>query len=69
MENDTAAQYAYSVDRERRRGGLSRADQSAGDDAGRLAWRASLIVVLLLSLGLWAMVWAAVAALASAALG
>jgi hypothetical protein len=35
----------------------------------RLTRRASLIVVLLLSLGLWAAIWAAVASLASAILG
>ena len=35
----------------------------------RLTRRAALSVVLVLSLGLWAAIWAAVASLASAALG
>ena len=38
-------------------------------DSFRLTRRAAMSVVLLLSLGLWAALWAAVASLASAAFG
>ena len=49
--------------------GPSRSDRSARAAALPLNRRASLIVVLLLSLGLWAAIWGAVASLASAVLG
>ena len=48
--------------------GLSRAEQSAQTAAVPLAVGRALIVVMLLSLGLWAMIWAAVV-LASSVLG
>jgi hypothetical protein len=44
-------------------------DLSPQEATFRLTRRAALIVVLALSLGLWAVIWAAVASLASAALG
>ena len=44
-------------------------DRSPQDATFQLTRRAALIVVLVLSLGLWAVIWAAVASLASAALG
>jgi hypothetical protein len=44
-------------------------DMSPQEATFRLTRRAALIVVLALSLGLWAVIWAAVASLASAALG
>jgi hypothetical protein len=44
-------------------------DWSPQQATSQLTRRAALIVVLALSLGLWAIVWAAVASLASAALG
>jgi len=44
-------------------------DLSPQEATFRLTARAALIVVLALSLGLWAVIWAAVASLASAALG
>jgi hypothetical protein len=44
-------------------------DRSPQDATFRLTRRAALIVVLAVSLGLWAVIWAAVASLASAALG
>jgi hypothetical protein len=49
--------------------GSSRSDRSARAAALPLNRGASLIVVLLLSLGLWAAIWGAVASLASAVLG
>jgi hypothetical protein len=44
-------------------------DRSPQQATFQLTRRAALIVVLALSLGLWAVLWAAVASLASAALG
>ena len=49
--------------------GLSRSDRSARAAALPLNIGASLIVVLLLSLGLWAAIWGAVASLVSTVLG
>jgi hypothetical protein len=44
-------------------------DPSPQEATVQLTRRAALIVVLAVSLGLWAVIWAAVASLASAALG
>ncbi len=44
-------------------------DPSPQEATFPLTSRAALIVMLALSLGLWAVIWAAVASLASAALG
>jgi len=44
-------------------------DRSPQDATFQLTKRVALIVVLAVSLGLWAVIWAAVASLASAALG
>jgi hypothetical protein len=44
-------------------------DRSPQEATFQLTRRAALIVVLAVSLGLWAVIWAAVASLASAALG
>jgi hypothetical protein len=44
-------------------------DPSPQEATFQLTRRAALIVVLALSLGLWAVIWAALASLASAALG
>ena len=44
-------------------------DRSPQDATFQLTRRVALIVVLAVSLGLWAVIWAAVASLASAALG
>ena len=38
-------------------------------EAQRLSWRASLLLILTLSLGLWAAIWVAVASLASVVVG
>src|ERR1700730_17540650 len=63
-------QRALAADRNRRiTAGPSRSDRSARAAALPLNRRASLIVVLLLSLGLWAAIWGAVASLASACWG
>jgi hypothetical protein len=47
----------------------ARLDRSPQEATFQLTRRAALIVVLTVSLGLWAAIWAAVASLASAALG
>ena len=44
-------------------------DRSPQEETIQLTRRAALIVVLAVSLGLWAVIWAEVASLASAALG
>ena len=63
-------QRALAADRNRRiSAGLSRSDRSARAAALPLKSGASLIVVLLLSLGLWAAIGGAVASLGSAVLG
>jgi hypothetical protein len=69
MDNDTVLKSAYPADVRSIRDEASPSDGSAGEVALQLTRRASLILVLLLSLGLWAAIWAAVASLASAMLG
>jgi hypothetical protein len=44
-------------------------ERPADLETPRLSWRASLLLILMLSLGLWAAIWAAVASLASVAVG
>jgi hypothetical protein len=48
---------------------ISSSERSTDLEAPRLSRRASLLLILALSLGLWAAIWAAVASLASAVLG
>jgi hypothetical protein len=65
---------ALAAERQARRksrttSGPSRSDRSARPAALPLNRGASVIVVLLLSLGLWAAIWGAVASSASAMLG
>jgi hypothetical protein len=67
--------HALAAERQARRpkssttSGPSRSDRSARPAALPLNRGASVIVVLLLSLGLWAAIWGAVASSASAVLG
>ena len=64
---------ALAADRKARRcqrgfaAGLSRSEQSARATSVSLEIGPALVVILLLSLGLWAMIWAAVALAASTA--
>jgi hypothetical protein len=64
-----------AADSDRPAGGRSVGNQSSPSDAStgvailRLTRRASLLLAFLLSLGLWAGIWTAVASLASAILG
>ena len=44
-------------------------ERSADLEAPRLTWRASVLLILMLSLGLWAAIWAAVVSLASVMVG
>ena len=44
-------------------------EKSIDLEASRLSRRASLLLVLALSLGLWAAIWAAIASLASVVVG
>jgi hypothetical protein len=70
MDSDTAWKSAYSTDLQRLRKEAATARGSAAAVAVlRVTRRASLFMVLLLSLGLWAAIWATVASLASAILG
>jgi hypothetical protein len=47
----------------------SASERSTDFEAPRLSRRASLLLILALSLGLWAAIWAAVASLASVVVG
>jgi hypothetical protein len=47
----------------------SRSERSTDLEASRLSRRASLLLILALSLGLWAAIWLAVASLASVVVG
>jgi hypothetical protein len=70
MDSDTAWKSAYSTDLRRLGNEAATARGSAAVAVVlRVTRRASLFVVLLLSLGLWAAIWATVASLASAILG
>jgi hypothetical protein len=48
---------------------ISSSERSTDLEAPRLSRRASALLILALSLGLWAAMWAALASLASAVLG
>jgi hypothetical protein len=47
----------------------SPSERSTDLEHPRLSWRASVILISALSLGLWAAIWAAVASLASLVVG
>ena len=44
-------------------------ERSTDLEAPRLGWRASLFLILAVSLGLWAAIWVAVASVASVVVG
>lgn len=48
---------------------ISSSERVTDLEAPRLSWRASLLLILALSLGLWAAIWVAVASLASVVIG
>src|SRR6202022_2036443 len=65
LDSDTASERRYPVDR-RSRHGLATSDLSAPEAPRRLSTGEALIAILLISLGLWAVVVAAIGTLASA---
>jgi hypothetical protein len=69
MSSDTAFEPADFVDRGQFRDRRWSAEPPPECKPLRLTRRAALSVILLLSLGLWAVLWAALASLASAAFG
>jgi hypothetical protein len=69
MNAGTAAKYAYSTQPVDRHGEVATSEQLPTVTTMQLSRRASFGVALLLSLVLWAAVWAGFAALASAILG
>ena len=64
LDSDTASERRYPVDR-RSRHGLATSDLSAPEAPRRLSTGEALIAILLISLGLWAVVVAAIGTLAS----
>jgi hypothetical protein len=60
---------ACSVDRSALRQGLPPMGGSSQEATAQLTKRAAMTVILVLSFGLWAAIWAALASLASATLG
>ena len=69
MDSNTGIEPARCADRRILWDGISPIERSPQGATVGLTRRAALTVVLLLSLGLWAAIWAAFASLASAALG
>jgi hypothetical protein len=69
MGRDTGFEPARSADRRNFWDEPKRLDASPGSVPDRLTRRAALTLVLALSLGLWAVIWTAVASLASAVFG
>jgi hypothetical protein len=67
LDSDTASERTYPVDR-RSRHGLATSDLSAAEAPRRLSAGEALIAILLISLGLWAVIVAAIGTLASALL-
>jgi hypothetical protein len=69
MGSNTGFESARSADRRSFWDDPEQLDASPRGVTDRLTKRAALTVVLVLSLGLWAAIWTAVASLASAAFG
>jgi hypothetical protein len=67
LDSDTASDHAYPVNRPSRHG-LATSDLSAPEAPRRLSAGEAAIVISLLSLGLWAVIVAAIHTLASALL-
>ena len=68
MDRDAASKYAYAADGDRHLTQFGAPDPPESREL-RLSERASLLAVLLLSLGLWAAIWATLAALMARAQG
>lgn len=66
VDRNTVLEYAYSADHRSLRDRSPRSDRLAPEAAAFLTVGEALIVVGLLSLGLWAAIWLAVSSLASA---
>ena len=66
LHNPRRLEYRYFGDRQRLRDGEPRADRSTRDDTSRLPLSTALIVVVVLSLGLWWVIWQAVRELIAA---
>jgi hypothetical protein len=69
MTNYIAPKFPYLAGARNLDTGLSRSEPSASDAAPRLTPGAGLVVVLLLSLGLWAAIWLALSFLVAAWFG
>jgi hypothetical protein len=67
LDSDIASERTYPVDRPSRHG-LATFDLSAPEVPRRLSAGAAVIAILLISLGLWAVIVAAIGSLASAVL-
>ena len=67
VDSDIGSEHAYPVDR-RSQHGLAESGRSAPQATRRLSGREALIAISLLSLGLWAVIVAAISWLASALL-
>jgi hypothetical protein len=67
LDSDIASEHTYPLDRPSRHG-LATPDLSAPEVPRRLSAGAAVIAILLISLGLWAVIVAAIGALASALL-
>jgi hypothetical protein len=67
VDSETASERTYPVDR-RSRHGLATSDPSAPEAPRRLSRGEALIAILLMSLGLWAVIVAAIGTLVSALL-
>jgi hypothetical protein len=64
VNRHTVPHYGYAAEFRRRHNAISRPDQSERE--GPLAPGVALIMIVLLSLGLWCIIWLAVSSLASA---
>jgi len=65
MDSDIVSEPTYSGGKRRLRYGVPPSDRTVHQAELRLSRRASLMAILLSSLGLWAAIWAAVRSLAS----
>ena len=69
MTNDTAPKFHYLAGPQNLDTGLSRSEPAASDTGARLTPGATVVVLLLLSLVLWAAIWLALSFLAAAWFG
>jgi hypothetical protein len=68
VDSEIVSRDAYSTDYANFQGVRSKSDRTAHGTTVRLTWGLLPIVMLLISLGLWALIWVAGATLVSAAL-